>query len=132
MATMKELQEFVIGVSNHPHEADCRLQYGHTGCRCISVAAQELLDNKHEFSYVRNFKEFWKEHLFGHIPVGLLIGLTFNIPLAMLVAKRQELEYEKRDDTPGIDMAYHVGSVAAGIVILMMLVGFIIWRLYDP
>ena len=128
MATMKELQTFVIGVSKSSHDSDCLLQFGDAVCDCPAMRAQELLNNRHEFSYARNFKEFWKEHLFGHIPVGLLIGLTFNIALAMLVAKRQELEYEKRDDTPGIDMAYHVGAASAGAAISLGTVGYILLK----
>ena len=74
--------------------------------------------------YRRNFKRYWKEHM-AHIGVGYLIGLTFNIPLAMLVCKRQDLEYQKRDDTPGIDLAYHVGAATAGT---LTLVGLLAWR----
>ena len=74
--------------------------------------------------YRRNFKRYWKEHM-AHIAVGYLIGLTFNVPLAMLVCKRQDLEYQKRDDTPGIDLAYHVGAATAGTLTLMALLA---WR----
>ena len=54
--------------------------------------------------YRANLRQYWREHL-AHLAVGFLIGLTFCIPLAMLVCKRQDLEYQKRNDTPGIDMA---------------------------
>ena len=67
--------------------------------------------------YLANFKQYWKEHL-AHIAVGLVIGLTFNIPLAMLVCKRQDLEFQKRADTPGIDLAYHVTGAAVGTIVL--------------
>ena len=129
MATMKELKEFVTEISKSSHDPDCRRRFGEKVCHCTATEARDLLDNKHEFSYARNFKEFWKEHLFGHIPIGLLIGLTFNIPLAMLVAKRQELEYEKRDDTPGIDMAYHVGAASAGGAILLGLAIYMLLKI---
>ena len=129
MATMKELKKFAIEISLRSHDPDCRRRFGEKMCHCLPDEAQELLNNGHEFSYVRNFKEFWKEHLFGHVLVGLLIGLTFNIALAMLVSKRQELEYEKRDDTPGIDMAYHVGAASAGVVILLGLAIYILLRI---
>ena len=74
--------------------------------------------------YRKNFRQYWREHL-AHVAVGFLIGLTFCIPLAMLVCKRQDLEYQKRNDTPGIDLAYHVGGAAVGTICL----AFLAWRL---
>ena len=87
--------------------------------------------------YRANFKRYWREHL-AHVVVGFLIGLTFNIPLAMLVCTRQAMEYVRsRDvaqsrgvvragaDTPGIDLAYHVGAATAGTVALA---GLLVWR----
>ena len=78
--------------------------------------------------YRKNFRQYWREHL-AHLAVGYLIGVTpLGIPLAMLVCTRQAMEYVRsRDvaqegghiagkDTPGIDLAYHVGGAAAGVV----------------
>ena len=66
--------------------------------------------------YLANFKQYWREHL-AHVAVGLVIGATFNIPLATLVAKRQDLEFQKRADTPGIDLAYHVAGATVGAIV---------------
>ena len=87
--------------------------------------------------YRKNFRQYWREHL-AHIVVGYLIGVTpLGIPLAMLVCTRQSMEYiRSRDiakesghiagkDTPGIDLAYHVGGAAAGMVTQV----FVVWRL---
>ena len=77
--------------------------------------------------YLANFKKYWREHL-AHLAVGFIIGISFGIPLALLVCKRQDLEYQKRDDTPGIDLAYHVGGAAVGTICLAFVV-WMVWRL---
>ena len=73
--------------------------------------------------YLNNLKQYWREHLV-HVGVGVAGGLllTSAYPLAGLtlmafVAIRQGLEYLKRHDTPGIDMAYHMGGLLAGLLI---------------
>ena len=73
--------------------------------------------------YARNAREYWKEHLV-HIAIGAFSGYLVTFPslaaagatLIAVASYRQALEYQKRDDTPGIDLAYHVGGLIAGIV----------------
>ena len=52
----------------------------------------------------RNFKKFPVQQI-THLLVGLIIGLTFSIALAILVTKRQDLEYQRIHDTPDFDLA---------------------------
>ena len=67
--------------------------------------------------YLENLRRYWREHC-AHVAVGALIGWLGldGLPLAALVCTRQGLEYLKRDDTPGMDLAYHVGGCAVGVV----------------
>ena len=72
--------------------------------------------------YIANFKQFWRQHLV-HIFVGFFGGLllTSGYPIAGMtlmafVGIRQALEYLKRHDTPGIDMAYHMAGLLAGLL----------------
>ena len=71
--------------------------------------------------YWQNFRQYWKEQL-THAVVGLTAGLllTLGYPTAGLVvmgtvAVRQGLEFAKRNDTPGIDLAYHLIGLLSGI-----------------
>lgn len=71
--------------------------------------------------YIRNFRKYWKEQLV-HATVGAFAGwlLVSGHPwagfgLLALVIARQGLEYAKRKDTPGIDLAYHLGGCLVGI-----------------
>ena len=73
--------------------------------------------------YLHNFKRYWKEHLV-HTLTGFVAGmfLTSNMPLAgaaiiTTIWVRQGLEYHKRNDTPGIDLAYHLGGLVAGSIV---------------
>ena len=55
----------------------------------------------------------------GSLPVW---AAFWGLPLVALICTRQAMEYQKSledpeiDDTPGIDLAYHVGGCAAGEV----------------
>lgn len=71
--------------------------------------------------YLENFKRYWKEQL-THAAVGAGAGylLTSGYPEAGLVLMgtvwvRQALEFAKRRDTPGIDLAYHLVGLIGGI-----------------
>ena len=71
--------------------------------------------------YLKNFRRYWKEQL-THAAVGLAAGclLVSGYPAAgggilALVITRQGLEFAKRRDTPGIDLAYHLGGCIVGI-----------------
>ena len=71
--------------------------------------------------YWQNFRRYWKEQLI-HSGVGFFAGylLVFGYPWAgvgiiALVITRQSLEFAKRDDTPGIDLAYHLGGCVFGV-----------------
>lgn len=73
--------------------------------------------------YWKNFKQYWKEQL-THAGVGMMAGLlmtsdypTAGIGLLALVIARQGLEFAKRRDTPGIDLAYHLGGCIIGCVV---------------
>ena len=68
--------------------------------------------------YKANFRQYWPQHM-AHMAVGLLIGLAglLGLPLAILVASRQALEYQAIHDTGYIDLAYHVGAAALGLAI---------------
>ena len=57
-----------------------------------------------------------------HAAVGMFAGILLTADYAAagfgiiaLVSVRQTLEYLKRDDTPGIDLAYHLGGLLCGI-----------------
>ena len=70
--------------------------------------------------YRANLRRFWKEHT-AHIAVGAFAGLlSFRYPAAAAllmgtVFTRQGLEFAKRRDTPGIDLAYHLAGLIAGV-----------------
>ena len=74
-------------------------------------------------NYLANWRRYWREHLV-HIAVGAFAGVTLTqgtpavgAVLMALVISRQALEYHKRNDTPGIDLAYHIGGLIAGAVV---------------
>ena len=47
-----------------------------------------------------------------------------SLVLIGTVWKRQELEYQKRDDTPGVDLAYHIGGALLAVGLLAWLKWF--------
>ena len=71
--------------------------------------------------YKANLKKYWKEHLV-HVVIGGFAGLlatSLELPTAGLIIMgtvwvRQGLEFLKRRDTPGIDLAYHLGGLLTG------------------
>ena len=70
--------------------------------------------------YRANLRLYWREHLV-HLGVGTFAGALLvnghpaaGAVLMGLVVARQALEYHKRDDTPGIDLAYHIAGLIAG------------------
>lgn len=73
--------------------------------------------------YIDNLKRYWKEHIV-HVSVGAFAGLlltSLEHPWAggvimATVLGRQALEFQKRNDTPGIDLSYHLGGLVLGIV----------------
>ena len=73
--------------------------------------------------YIDNLKRYWKEHIV-HVSVGAGAGYlavsgepsAAGIIMAT-VWVRQGLEFAKRRDTPGIDLAYHLGGLLIGITI---------------
>ena len=72
--------------------------------------------------YRDNLKRYWREHT-AHVSIGAFAGplaTTLDEPVAAglvmgMVGIRQTLEYLKRDDTPGIDLAYYIGGLLAGV-----------------
>lgn len=71
--------------------------------------------------YVDNFRKHWKEQLI-HVAAGAVVGLLgtngyelAGFTLAFLIVGRQGLEFAKRRDTPGIDLAFHQGGFYGGI-----------------
>ena len=74
--------------------------------------------------YRENLKRYWKEHIV-HLGVGIFAGLLltyFDLPLAGITVMgtvwvRQGLEFLKRHDTPGIDLAYHLGGLVTGVAV---------------
>ena len=71
--------------------------------------------------YIKNFRRYWKEQL-THAAVGLAAGYLLASGYAAagggilaLVITRQGLEFAKRRDTPGIDLAYHLGGCVFGV-----------------
>ena len=74
-------------------------------------------------SYLDNFRRYWREHLV-HLAVGGLSGwlLVSGQPWAGAVIMatvwvRQALEFQKRRDTPGIDLSYHLAGLVAGVCV---------------
>ena len=72
-------------------------------------------------SYLDNFRRYWREHLL-HLAVGGLSGwlLLSGSPWAGAVIMgtvwvRQALEFQKRRDTPGIDLSYHLAGLVTGV-----------------
>ena len=72
-------------------------------------------------SYAANFRRYWREHLV-HLGVGCIAGvlLVTTAPWAGAVIMatvwvRQALEFQKRRDTPGIDLSYHLAGLIAGV-----------------
>ena len=72
-------------------------------------------------SYAANFRRYWREHLV-HLAVGGVSGvlLTGTHPWAGAVVMatvwvRQALEFQKRRDTPGIDLSYHLAGLLTGL-----------------
>lgn len=73
--------------------------------------------------YWENFKQYWKQHL-CHVAIGFMAGYLTARDLPAIaftiitwVAVRQSLEYFKRNDTPGIDMAWYMVGLLTGIVV---------------
>ena len=71
--------------------------------------------------YLKNFRQYWKEQL-THAAVGGVAGFLLvsghpwaGMGILALVIARQGLEYAKRKDTPGIDLAYHLAGCVVGI-----------------
>ena len=54
----------------------------------------------------------------SHFLVGLIIGLTFNIPLALLVMKRQDWDREKSMGELAAHQSYCVVGTSIGAIIL--------------
>ena len=71
--------------------------------------------------YQENLKQYWPQHMlhfWNGFAAGWLVvnGHLSAAALAILATiwKRQELEFEKRNDTPGIDLAYVLAGLLAG------------------
>ncbi len=76
--------------------------------------------------YAHNLREYWKEHV-AHGFVGLAAGVLLitgyhwaGIAIMATVWVRQGLEYHKRKDTPGIDLAYHLGGLLVGVAVAVV------------
>ena len=72
-------------------------------------------------NYLENLRCYWREHLL-HLAVGWAAGclLVWGEPWAGAVVMstvwvRQALEFQKRRDTPGIDLSYHLAGLLAGV-----------------
>ena len=73
-------------------------------------------------SYNANFRRYWREHLV-HLAVGGTAGLLLlsgqpwaGAVIMATVWVRQALEFQKRHDTPGIDLSYHLAGLIAGVL----------------
>ena len=51
--------------------------------------------------------------LYLDVPWGACLGVAFIVMAT--VWKRQDLEFQKRDDTPGIDLAFYMVGLLAGV-----------------
>lgn len=78
-------------------------------------------------SYLANLRRHWIEHLL-HLGVGGFAGalLVSDAPWAGAVIMatvwvRQSLEFQKRRDTPGIDLSYHLAGLIAGVFLKVAL-----------
>ena len=83
--------------------------------RCQSCPCGQL--------YLHNLRQYWKEHIV-HVLVGMVAGVLLTsgyhwagTTIMATVWVRQGLEYHKRKDTPGIDLAYHLGGLLAGVAL---------------
>ena len=72
-------------------------------------------------SYSANLRRYWREHL-AHLSVGCIAGLLLltdapwaGVVIIATVWVRQTLEFQKRRDTPGIDLAYHLAGLLLGV-----------------
>ena len=75
--------------------------------------------------YRENLKRYWKEQIV-HAAVGALAGFLLmtgkpwaGFTLMGTVWTRQGLEWANRRDSVGIDLAYHLGGLVAGILFVM-------------
>ena len=73
--------------------------------------------------YLHNLRQYWKEHLV-HVLTGAGAGALLTsdyhwagIAIMGTVWVRQGLEFQKRKDTPGIDLAYHLGGLVVGTIL---------------
>ena len=80
-------------------------------------------------NYLHNFRAYWREHLV-HLGVGGTAGvlLVSGEPWAGAVIMatvwvRQALEFQKRRDTPGIDLSYHLAGLVTGVLARFALKG---------
>ena len=92
----------VFGYSVHPEAGRIRMS--------IDIGRGSMM-------YIANFKQYWRQHLV-HIAVGFFGGMLLTggyeiagMTLMLFVGIRQGLEYLKRHDTPGIDLAYHMAGL---------------------
>ena len=74
-------------------------------------------------SYIANIRCYWREHLL-HLAVGATAGLLLlsgqpwaGAVIMATVWVRQTLEFQKRRDTPGIDLSYHLAGLIAGVLV---------------
>ena len=72
-------------------------------------------------SYLANLREYWRQHLI-HLAVGGFAGLLLadgqpwaGVVVMATVWVRQALEFQKRRDTPGIDLSYHLAGLIVGV-----------------
>lgn len=72
-------------------------------------------------SYIANFRRYWREHLM-HLSIGVISGMLLlsgepwaGTVIMATVWVRQGLEFQKRRDTPGIDLSYHLAGLLAGV-----------------
>ena len=80
-------------------------------------------DRPCERLYLHNLRRYWKEHL-AHVAMGIVVGALLTtgyhwagMTIMATVWVRQGLEYHKRKDTPGIDLAYHLGGLMVGVAL---------------
>ena len=73
--------------------------------------------------YLENFRKHPVEQL-SHFAIGTFVGIMLTgghtlagLAIMAMICSRQGLEWAKRDDTPGIDLAVYLAGILVGVAL---------------